>query len=241
MNQYIAQPIADLVNLSFEQGKYIDPLKLSNTIPIFKKKGSELEVSNYRPISLLSNINKIFEKIMYTRIYDFLNMNKCLYKNQFGFRKNHSTIHALIDLTEDIREALDKNEFAVGIFIDLQKAFDTVDHIILLKKLDHYGIRGVANLWFQSYLTNRLQFVSINGFTSDTILMPIGVPQGSILGPLLFLIYINDFHQSISFSNPRHFADDTNLLIRDKSLKKIRKKLNLDLRFVSRWLRANKI
>ena len=241
VNQYIAQPIADLVNMSFQQGNYIDALKISNTIPIFKGKGSELNVSNYRPISLLSNINKIFEKLMYTRVYNFLNKHNCIYKKQFGFRQNHSTIHALIDLTEDIRQALDKNEFAVGVFIDLQKAFDTVDHKILLKKLDHYGIRGVANKWFESYLENRLQFVSINGFTSATILMLLGVPQGSILGPLLFLIYINDFHQSIMYSNPRHFADDTNLMITNKSLKKIRKKLNSDLKSLSRWLRANKI
>ena len=171
----------------------------------------------------------------------FFNKNSSIYKNQFGFREKHSTIHALFDLTEEIRKALDKNEFALGIFLDFQKAFDTVDHQILLKKLQHYGIRGIANKWFESYLKNRSQFVTINGAISETILMLLGVPQGSILGPLLFLIYINDFHQATIYSNPRHFADDTNILITNSSLKKIKKSLNIDLKLISQWLRANKI
>ena len=194
-------------------------MKLSKAIPVFKEKGSNIECSNYRPISLLSNINKIFEKLMYKRLYNFLTKHNCIYKSQFRFLKHHSANHALIDLTENIRKSLDKSEFAVGIFIDLQKAFDTVDHKILLEKLNYYGIRGVANNWFKSYLTNRLQFVSINGFNSDEVMMQFGVPQGSILGPLLFLIYINDLHESIKFCSTCHFADDTNLLITNKSLK----------------------
>ena len=238
---YICHPIADLINMSFKQGIYIDALKVSKTIPIFKDKGSELDVQNYRPISLLSNINKIFEKIMFKRVVDFLNKNKCLYKKQFGFRQKHSTVHALLDLTEEIRMALDRNEFAAGIFLDFSRAFDTVDHQILLQKLDHYGIRGVANKWFKSYLKNRSQFVSINGVSSETILMLLGVPQGSILGPLLFLIYINDFYQAVFYSTTRHFADDTNLLLSNKSIKKIQKQINIDLKLISKWLRANKI
>ena len=111
---------------------------------------------------------------MYKRLYNFLTKHNCIYKLQFGFRKHHSANHALIDLTENIRKALDKSEFAVGIFIDLQKAFDTVDHKILLEKLNYYGIQGVANNWFKSYLTNRLQFVSINGFNSDEAMMQLG-------------------------------------------------------------------
>ena len=241
IKQIISQPIVNIVNMSFEQGEYVDALKLSKAIPVFKGKGNNLEACNYRPISLLSNINKIFEKLMYIRLYSFFNKYNCIYKQQFGFRQHHSTIHALIDLTESIRQALDNNEFAVGVFIDLQKAFDTVDHKILLKKLEHYVIRGIANKWVESYLKNRMQFVAINGFLSDEILMQLGVPQGSILGPLLFLIYINDFHVAIKYSSSRHFADDTNLLAINKSLKKIRKQLNFDLRFLSKWLRANKI
>ena len=142
---------------------------------------------------------------------------------QFGFRAKHSTNHALFSLTEMIREALDNSNFACGIFIDLQKAFDTVDHQILLKKLEHYGVRGLANNWFKSYLTNRQQFVSINGFDSKKQPMKYGVPQGSVLGPLLFLIYINDLHKAIKFSTIHHFADDTNLVVVSKSLKSIQK------------------
>ena len=132
-----------------------------------------------------------------------------------------STNHALFSLTEMIWGALDEGYFACGIFIDLQKAFDTVDHQILLKKLEYYGIRGLANNWFRSYLTNRQQFVSINYFNSVKRSMNYGVPQGSVLGPLLFLIYINDLNKAIKFCKTHHFADDTNLLFVEKSMKKI--------------------
>ena len=227
--------------MSFSTGIYIEKLKISQIIPIFKDKGNDKLSCNFRPISLLSNINKIFEKIMHKRLYEFLDQQGSIYKHQFGFRKQHSTTHALIDLTEDIRQAIDNGLFACGIFIDLQKAFDTVDHAILLKKLDHYGIRGVANDWFRSYLKNRKQFVSISGCQSNITNVDYGVPQGSVLGPLLFLIYINDLHQAIKYAKTRHFADDTNLLIKNNSLKQLKKHLNLDLRSLCNWLKANKI
>ena len=153
------------------------------------------------------------------------------------FRKNHSTIHVLISLTEHIRDSLDQNKIACGIFIDLQKAFDRVDHNILLDKLAHYGIRGIANDWFRSYLSNRQQYVSINGHDSNKVVMKHGVPQGSVFGPLLFLIYINDLHKSIKYCSVRQFADDTNLLISNNSPKKIQDHVNSHL---CRWLRANK-
>ena len=231
----IAEPLSEIVNLSFENGIYFDRLNISKTIPTFKEKGSNLECSNYRPISLLSNLNKIIEKLMYSRLYNFLTIHNCIYDLQFGFRKNHSVNHALTSLTEDIRSALDDNCFASGVFIDLQKAFDTADHGILLSKLNHYGIRGKANDWFKSYLTNRKQFVAINGFNSNELLIKIGVPQGSVLGPLLFLVYINDLHLAIKYSTTRLFADDTSLLIKNKSLKHLKKHLNIDLRNLTRW------
>ena len=178
---------------------------------------------------------------MHKRLYGFFEEQGLIYKNQFGFRKNHSTIHALIDITEDIRKAIDNSEFACGIFIDLQKAFDTVDHKILLKKLEHYGIRGIANKWFSSYLTNRKQFVTISGYDSSIANIYFGVPQGSVLGPLLFLIYINDLHQAMKYCKIRHFADDTNLLIKNAQIKQLQKHINIDLKQLCNWLKANKI
>ena len=198
--------------MSFETGIYIEKLKLSKIVPIYKEKGDKLLCKNYRPISLLSNINKIYEKLIHKRLYSFFEEQNIIFKNQFGFRKNHSTVHALIDLTEDIRKTIDSNKFACGIFVDLQKAFDTVDHNIILKKLEHYGIRGIANDWFKFYLSDRSQLVSILVYDSEIAASELGVPQGSVLGPLLFLIYINDLHNAITFSITRHFADDTNLL-----------------------------
>ena len=146
-----------------------------------------------------------------------------------------------MSLTEMVRNALDNSKFACGIFVDFQKAFDTVDHNLLLEKLEHYGVRGLANNWFKSYLSNRQQYVSVNGFHSNTLPMKYGVPQGSVLGPLLFLIYINDLHNAIRHSVVHHFADDTNLLYVSENLKTIQNRINQDLKSLCTWLRANKI
>ena len=237
----ICFPLKELINLSLATGVYPDQLKQAKVIPIFKNKDDPLFVCNYRPISLLSNINKIFEKLVYKRVYSFLVRFNCIYELQFGFQEKHSTNHALISLTESIRDAMDKGLFACGVFIDLQKAFDTVDHTILLKKLEYYGIKGIANDWFKSYLSGRTQFTSVNGYNSELRKIKIGVPQGSVLGPLLFLIYINDLHCCIKYSSIHHFADDTNLFVAHDSIKTMQKQVNLDLKILCKWLRANKI
>ena len=234
-------PLKEIINISFATGIYPDKLKLAEIIPIYKNKGDPHLVVNYRPISLLSNLNKIFEKLVHERLYSFLELHDCIFELQFGFRTKHSTNHALMSLTEMIRNALDNSKFACGIFVDFQKAFDTVDHNILLEKLEHYGVRGLANNWFKSYLSNRQQYVSVNGFHSNTLPMEYGVPQGSVLGPLLFLIYINDLHNAIRHSVVHHFADDTNLLYVSENLKTIQNKINQDLKSLCTWLRANKI
>ena len=222
----IAKPLSQIINLSFSTGHFPSNLKTAKVIPIFKK-DSPLKCSNYRPISLLSNIDKIFEKLMFSRIIKFLETSHCIYPLQFGFRKHHSTNDTLINITENIRSALDKSQFSCGVFVDLQKAFDTVDHVILLKKLEHYGIRGIGNSWFHSYLSNRSQFVSILGFNSSLKSIMHGVPQGSVLGPLLFLLYINDLREAIKYCMIHHFADDTNLLLFDSSLKSLQKTTTL--------------
>ena len=134
-------------------------------------------------------------------------------------------------MTEIIRQSIDNNQFVAGIFIDLQKAFDTVDHEILLQKLDYYGVRGINN-WFRSYLSNKKQFVSINNTESNIATMHYGVPQGSVLGPLLFLIYINDLHKAINYSTTCHFADDTAILYANQSLKQLHKRVNMDLKLL---------
>ena len=164
-----------------------------------------------------------------------------LYEHQHGFQKKYSTNHAFIDITEKIRSALDQNIFACGIFLDVQKAFDIVNRDILLHKLDHYGIRGLPNKWFQSFLSERFQYTSIKDKISNKLPITHDVPQGSVLGPLFFIHYINDLNKAIIHSYVHHFADDTNLLYPNKSFKKINKHVNHDLKHLCQWLRSNKI
>ena len=240
ISKIVAIPISTIVNISFSTGEFPTILKQASVSPIHKS-GSKLDFSTYRPISLLSNISKIIEKLMCSRLVSFLEQHKCIYESQYGFRAKHSLNHALTQITEKIRLSMDNNSYTCGIFIDLQKAFDTVNHDILLKKLNHYGVRGTPNRWLHSYLSNRKQFVNINGNKSSMQNITHGVPQGSILGPLLFLIYINDLHAAIEHSQVHLFADDTNLLYTNKSLKKLNMHINHDLKLLVVWLRANKI
>ena len=173
---------------------------------------------------------------MYNRMCKFFSDNNLIYSLQFDFRQKYSTVHALISLTENIRKNLDEGNVGCDIFVDLQKAFDTVEYDILLSKLEHYGIRGLPNEWFKSYLSN-----SINGYDSNLADVKFGVLQGSVLGPLLLLIYINDLNQALKFCKVHHFADDKNLIHFSKSVYRLNKYLNLDLKNLTYWLNANRI
>ena len=150
---------------------------------------------------------------MYNRIYKFFSGNNLIYSLQFGFRQKYSTVHALISLTKNIRKNLDEGNIGCGIFVDLQKAFNTVDHDILLSKLEHYGICGLANEWFKSYLSSKKQYVSINGYDSNLADVKFGVPQGLVFGPPLFLSYINDLHQALKFCKVYHLQMTQTYLI----------------------------
>ena len=196
-------------------------------IPIFKN-ANPLECTNYQPISPTSNISKILEKLVHKCLYHFLDQTEILYNKQYGFRNNHSAIHVLIDTTEKIRNALDNKTYACGVYIDLEKAFNTVNCTILLDKLKYYGVRGTTNNWFKSFLKHRFQHTNIKECSSEKLLIIHGVAQGSVLEPLLFLIYINNLHKAMVHCSVHHFEDDTNLLIIDKSLKKINKYINHD-------------
>ena len=167
---------------------------------------------------------------MHQRLYNFLEENNILYNKQFGFRKNNSTIEALIKITEKIRESIDKGKFGCGIIIDLREAFDTVNHEILLFKMEHYGIRGSTLKWFKSYLSERKQYVYINGECSELKQITCGVPQGSVLGPLLFLIYINDLPNISKKIDLYLFADDTNIYYEDESLVNVEIKVNMEVK-----------
>lgn len=238
ISSLISKPLVYLINQSFVTGIVPKTMKIAVISPIFKA-GDIHDKKNYRPISKLTIFSKILERAMHTRLNAFLERNKLLHNNQFGFRKNHSTTHALIEVVDKISEAIDDRKITVGVFLDLSKAFDTIKHDILFSKLAHYGIRGVALDWFKSYFTDRFQQVKYFNSLSKLALIRCGVPQGSILGPLLFLIYINDITTCSNKLTMYLFADDTTVFITNFNYPHLINTINKELMLLSNWLNSN--
>ena len=242
-NAVISPVLSNLYNYYMKIGEFPHIFKKGKITPIFKKGDREL-LENYRPISTLPIFGKIFEKIIYSRLYNYFSSRNILSDDQFGFRKGHSTSQAIHHSINILKEALRKKKHVMGIFIDLSKAFDTLDHEILLKKLEQCGIRGTAHNLIRSYLSGREQQTSVLGELSTSSKIIYGVPQGSVLGPLLFLLYINDIINSINdHTNVKIvlYADDTNIFIISDDRKSGMTKANAILNDINSYMKSNRL
>ena len=236
----VAPSLTEIFTKSINTGIFPTEWKIARVTPIFKK-GKKNDLNNYRPISVIPTVAKIFEKLVYDQLFSYFNDNKLLTSHQSGFRSFHSTLTALTEATNSWAVNIDNGLLNGVVFLDLKKAFDTIDHSIILRKLKFYGIEQETLKWFQSYLYDRKQICSVNGHMSSSRSISCGVPQGSNLGPLLFLIYINDLPNCLSAASPRMFADNTNVSFASTSLSELENVLNRELQNVNIWLKANKL
>src|SRR6218665_1008065 len=239
---HIAAPLAIIINSSFNSGLVPNALKIAKVILIYKS-GEKIPSPTIDLFLFYHFFSKILEKIMANRLPKYLNDYSLLSSTQYtcSFQRGLSTYMALLDLQSNISEAMNNNMFSIGVFFDISKVFDTVNHDILLSKLDNFGIRGVVKSWFTDYLNNITQFVLVKGVTSITSRITCGVPQGSILGPLLFLIYLNDLTLISSCLKFIHFADDTNVFLSHRYVTKLFEIMNYELLKVADWFNVNKL
>ena len=236
----ISYPLKLICNLSLSTGVFPNDLKIAKVVPIYKKDNPE-NFGNYRPVSVLPCFSKILERIMYNRCYDFITKTNVLFKKQYGFRNKHSTYMAVLDFVININHAIDNDKYTLAVFMDLSKAFDTIDHSILLSKLYHCGFRGISYDWFASYLSNRKQYVSYQNTKSSYENVICGVPQGSILGPLLFILYMNDICFTSSLLKFILFADDTTVIYLNDDISVLYDTVNRELNEVCNWFKCNKL
>lgn len=229
--------ITHIINLSIRTNEVPAGHKEARVRPLYKK-NSGLDVGNYRPVSILNIISKLLEKTAHDQLSNYLINNKLIYKFQSGFRESHSTDTGLIYLSDLLKINISKGKYTGLLLLDLQKAFDTVDHMILCEKLKAMGVGSVE--WFYSYLTGRKQVVDINGHVSDPCDIRYGVPQGSILGPLLFLCYINDMSTSVS-CQLLLYADDSILMVSHEDAQVVSKELGKELESCNKWMTDNKL
>ena len=237
----LSESLTVIFNQSLITGIFPDEWKSARVTPLYKNSGKRNEPTNYRPISVIPVVAKVFERIIYDQVYHYLSKNSLLTRHQSGFRSLHSTVTALLEATDSWAMNIDRGLINAVVFLDLKKAFDTVDHEILLRKLQYYGIRQSSYKWFASYLDNRTQICQINCCKSTPKSLKCGVPQGTILGPLLFLLYINDLPNCLHFSQPRMYADDTSLTFASADVHDVNDCLNYDLNKVYTWLSVNKL
>ena len=239
-NAYLlVQPIAYLFNQSISTGKFPNKLKSAFIIPLHKK-GPKTDLNNYRPISLLNIFSKIFEKIMKIHLVSFLDRNSILNENQFGFQAGKSTLDALIKFSTQVYSELDRSNYLLSVFIDFSKAFDMVPHELLIRKLNFYGIRGLIKDWFIDYLSGRSQVTKVDGEISSSAQVTRGVPQGSVLGPILFLLFINDLPNISDIFNLILFADDANMYLKGKDPHELIRTANTELFYLYEWCIANR-
>ena len=242
----LVAPLTIIFNKSLTEGIFPEAMKKADVVPLYKSKDNQ-ESNNYRLISLLLTLSKVLEKIMYRRTYSFLESSNQIYKSQYGFRTAHSCENAICELVSEIIKGKQDGMHTLAVFLDLSKAFDSLEHDVLLKKLYKYGIRGVAYKWFESYLHGRQMRVKCNvdssGKTeySDYMKVTYGTPQGSCLGPLIFLIFTNDLHRHLVYSSSILFADDTTLYKTHRNLVYLKWCLEDDLCTLSDWFAANKL